>query len=233
MKRLRPIQSDLRNRIIRMYDAGSKLDYKETAKILLDEGYDATTEMVQDWIETYKEITWQKFQKYITEPDENGCRFWTGPKSGPHTGCFNQNDHTTYAHRYYFETINNRKLEPHERLTRTCGNKLCVVHFEIKANINRTKYKYKQCSIDGCNRTAKATGMCVMHYTRQYVHGNPHTKMKTGRERVNFLCSHTDCDRKARALGLCKKHYDRHRKYGDIFIKKPRGRPKKVNENND
>lgn len=64
----------------------------------------------------------------------------------------------------------------------------------------------RTCTIEGCDRPIKATGLCDMHYTR---------KAKTGsvggvapkRATPHGLCSVDGCDKDAKVKGLCRLHY--------------------------
>lgn len=76
----------------------------------------------------------------------------------------------------------------------------------------------KQCSIDGCETTAKSKGWCPLHYGRWKRNGDPLVRSRPKAERT---CSLDSCDRKHAALGLCSMHYQRRWKYGTTEIDNP------------
>lgn len=75
----------------------------------------------------------------------------------------------------------------------------------------------KTCSIEGCERPAKARGYCNLHYTRWHKHGDPEKKLPTGgwgwkhgrkAPYDGVICKVEGCDKQATAKGYCHKHYN-------------------------
>ena len=66
------------------------------------------------------------------------------------------------------------------------------------------------CSVNECDREAKALGYCPKHYERFKRHGDTAERPR----RVRESCKVEDCDRKASGLGFCKLHYVRFKKTG-------------------
>lgn len=79
------------------------------------------------------------------------------------------------------------------------------------------------CSIDGCESTSIARGMCSMHYQRARSFGDPHISRRPKPVRQ---CSVGGCASKHFAKSYCAKHYERFHRYGDALqdrrrIRKP------------
>ena len=68
------------------------------------------------------------------------------------------------------------------------------------------------CYVEGCEREAKAKGMCMMHYKRQWRHGDV-TALKRVR-RITGPCSVPGCTARPIAKGLCMNHYALNRRNG-------------------
>ena len=73
-----------------------------------------------------------------------------------------------------------------------------------------------KCSVDSCERKAKCKGMCGMHYSRFWRHGDA-SKVY----RINMLplleCSVEGCSNRAdRSSGMCANHHRRLEKYGRL-----------------
>ncbi len=66
------------------------------------------------------------------------------------------------------------------------------------------------CSIEGCDKPARAKGWCNMHYCRWRRHGDTHTVKPSGGE-----CSVGGCDLPTLSRGWCRIHYARWRRHGD------------------
>ena len=60
------------------------------------------------------------------------------------------------------------------------------------------------CGIEGCRVVRQARGLCLKHYTRWSVHGDPLKTLYNMDERP--LCSVDACEREARSTGMCEKH---------------------------
>jgi hypothetical protein len=82
------------------------------------------------------------------------------------------------------------------------------------------KRKGEKCSEYGCNKPARAKGLCSKHYQRQRyaekhpgapkrvrVKKVPRQKIKRAVSRNKGTCSVKDCGKPARARGLCAKHF--------------------------
>jgi hypothetical protein len=88
---------------------------------------------------------------------------------------------------------------------------------KVKASRKR---KGARCSARGCNKPARAKGLCSKHYQRQrYADKHPHAskrvrvkkvsrkKVRKAAIRSKGTCSVKDCGKPARAKGLCAKHF--------------------------
>jgi len=76
----------------------------------------------------------------------------------------------------------------------------------------------KICSVEECERKAKALGFCPKHYERFKAHGDTENRPRKTRQ----SCRVEDCLREAKAFGYCQKHYERFKKHGDpnVVLKK-------------
>lgn len=74
------------------------------------------------------------------------------------------------------------------------------------------------CAVDGCGKTARKRGWCVMHYGRWLRNGDPQTTTRlpngTHGRCIVTGCGSTDMAGK----GLCRKHYMRDYKHGDPTV---------------
>lgn len=70
-----------------------------------------------------------------------------------------------------------------------------------------------KCNIEGCSNEALKTGMCGMHYQRQWKHGDPLYR----RPRYD-ICTAAGCIDKVRSAGCpyCEMHYGRLRRNGTL-----------------
>lgn len=75
-----------------------------------------------------------------------------------------------------------------------------------------------QCSIEGCDGTHKARGLCGVHYQRFLKHGDPQIVKAQRGVRGIANCSVADCPNKAFSKGMCNKHHLRWHKHGDPNI---------------
>lgn len=81
----------------------------------------------------------------------------------------------------------------------------------------------KKCTVENCERLARAKGLCNMHYFRLRAHGS--TDTPPARVTAKKKCSEVGCENHARCKGFCGKHYQ-YWKYGrysreSTFIEKP------------
>ena len=86
------------------------------------------------------------FMDNLTEPDSNGCQFWTGVINAHGYGRFKEYGKDWYSHRYYKEVILGEPIEEGKILMHTCrsngascNHKKCVVHTKVathKENLN-------------------------------------------------------------------------------------------------
>lgn len=65
------------------------------------------------------------------------------------------------------------------------------------------------CSVDDCDKPAKARGLCDMHYARWSRHGH------LDRVRKRNICSIEGCGAPAYGRGWCSAHYQRWARHGD------------------
>lgn len=70
------------------------------------------------------------------------------------------------------------------------------------------------CSVDGCERSYSARGMCRLHYVRWTRTGD----VVRSSQSFRGVCSVDGCVNPDRARGWCAKHYTRWRRYGDIRV---------------
>lgn len=71
-----------------------------------------------------------------------------------------------------------------------------------------------QCSVDGCDGTAKTRGWCHAHYMRWFMKGDPGTADIVRRPKGR-VCSVAGCDRKHQGRGFCEAHLRRFLTHGD------------------
>lgn len=77
-----------------------------------------------------------------------------------------------------------------------------------RAHYNRWyKDQTQPCSVEGCNRPRMARGWCDAHYRRWYEEGR--------------TCSVGGCDSPLFGRGWCNMHYSRWRRYGDLHYERP------------
>jgi len=69
------------------------------------------------------------------------------------------------------------------------------------------------CIKDGCDRPAKARGVCNMHYLRDRTAGRL-DELPRYRPQYPRVCTEPDCDRPCIAKGFCTMHYSRSRRTG-------------------
>jgi len=70
------------------------------------------------------------------------------------------------------------------------------------------------CTVGGCGRPARASGLCQAHYLRQRRGGtSPRTPVEPRGK--NTICIVEGCEKPARSRGYCVAHYERWRKAGD------------------
>ena len=82
----------------------------------------------------------------------------------------------------------------------------------------------KICTVNECNKEAKALGYCRKHYERFKAHGDTADRPRPRRK----SCTFQGCLDDAKARGYCTKHYERFKKHGDpgVVLKKRNGAPK-------
>ena len=73
----------------------------------------------------------------------------------------------------------------------------------------------EQCSVDGCERSAKTRGWCPTHYTRWLKYGDVNVVRPRGKPATPHPCTVDGCSERPIARGLCSMHYQRLRLYGD------------------
>ena len=75
----------------------------------------------------------------------------------------------------------------------------------------------QKCSVEGCKDNAKYSGLCGMHYKRQWRHGDVNTSI-IPHEFVPTICEVESCIESTYASNTpyCKKHYLRMYRYGRI-----------------
>lgn len=70
------------------------------------------------------------------------------------------------------------------------------------------------CSVDGCEKAARTTGLCPMHYQRKIRAGSTGDAERKRADNRGKKCSVEGCDRAADSKGYCHPHYQRVRKDG-------------------
>ena len=70
----------------------------------------------------------------------------------------------------------------------------------------------KTCSVEGCNKPARARDWCATHWKRWRTHGDP---LMTAWNQPKPLCSIEGCSNVAYGRGWCGKHWQRFRRHGD------------------
>lgn len=76
----------------------------------------------------------------------------------------------------------------------------------------------KECSVDGCDRSARSLGWCCSHYARWYKNGRgkpPEGVIGGIYINVGKICSIDGCDISAQSKGWCSIHYSRWFRRGD------------------
>lgn len=80
----------------------------------------------------------------------------------------------------------------------------------------------KTCGVDGCERSAQASGLCPMHAARLRRRGDTGGAAKEhAGSYAGQVCSVEDCGKQPRSRGLCLAHYKRLVRWGDPRIKRP------------
>lgn len=74
-----------------------------------------------------------------------------------------------------------------------------------------------QCSVEVCERTCYALGLCKGHYDRTRRNGDPGT---TAIQPFREGCQVEDCERRHERHGFCKLHYRRWQQHGDTIARK-------------
>lgn len=128
----------------------------------------------------------ERFWAKVAEPDDQGCRLWTGHINKSGIGKFNPDGKTVGAHRWIYIQIHG---EPPEGLVvdhvchnidmtclggPTCKHRHCmtVEHMELKTIAENTRagvwsrWQPSVCKIEGCVRVSRAQEMCNTHYER-------------------------------------------------------------------
>ena len=88
------------------------------------------------------------------------------------------------------------------------------------------------CTIEGCDKPKKSTGMCSMHLQRLRRSGSTDTpkpkKKKLNEGKCTIISSdNRQCTKPLQAKGMCQMHYRRVKLYGDPFRRKVGDRNKK------
>lgn len=73
----------------------------------------------------------------------------------------------------------------------------------------------KECSVEGCERSAMTRGYCEMHYRRVLKNGDPGPP---GTVRVRGTCSAPDCEQPTDAKDLCHGHFQRLDRHGIVDL---------------
>lgn len=72
-----------------------------------------------------------------------------------------------------------------------------------------------QCSIPGCYKPQQSKNLCMTHYQRLRLHGDPYIRYFSGRKASTALCKFEGCTDKVKSRGWCQKHYIRWWKHQD------------------
>lgn len=75
------------------------------------------------------------------------------------------------------------------------------------------------CKVENCKREVRYTGLCGMHYKRQWRHGNVHYTERTDNPQCLQKCSVEECNNmigEHGAKGYCSAHYNRWYKYNRL-----------------
>jgi hypothetical protein len=82
----------------------------------------------------------------------------------------------------------------------------------------------KKCTIEDCDKTLKAIGLCAMHWKRLKNTGTTDkTKNRGGQKKEPRLCELEDCGKIIVAREMCQMHYRRWDLYGDPLHKENKG----------
>lgn len=73
----------------------------------------------------------------------------------------------------------------------------------------------KFCTVEGCERQVKCSGLCNMHYQRHRLYGRITTVLHVNR---GMECAEEGCSRKAYTKGFCKMHHRRRTKSNDVSV---------------
>lgn len=128
----------------------------------------------------------ERFWAKVDEPDNQGCRLWTACTTKDGRGRFNPSGNPRYAHTWIYEQtigpVPVGMVLDHECHNRdlacaggvTCKHRRCmtVEHMTPKTiaeNVRAGVFSRRVqqfCLVEGCERPAKAKGMCGTHYER-------------------------------------------------------------------
>lgn len=98
---------------------------------------------------------------------------------------------------------------------------------ERRFSRSRPPMNDRKCEVEDCGRTARARGLCNMHYMRVKRNGSPHIYNQRNSTRFGPepICWAEGCEKRGiHAKGLCQGHYVRLRKYGMDGVNGPLGR---------
>ena len=214
----------------------SSLSVETAALILQSEGYWASPDLIQDWIDNPPK-TKPKQRKNTGLCNVGGCN----KKAKVGGMCISH-----YQKQYYKLNYSRPKkvratckvdgcerpahglgyCGKHYQRNRTHGNP----HTNKKRHGLNRKY-FGNCKVDGCDRKATSKGYCGMHYHRIVKHNDPHRVDRAGVKPKNLICKVDGCETKSNCFGYCQKHYRRLKKWGDpSFVGKPGPKPKTETE---
>lgn len=77
------------------------------------------------------------------------------------------------------------------------------------------------CTVEDCERTHYARGLCGMHYKRVLRHGDPRPDVAPRGAEPPTSCAVPSCDHPAEARGWCHGHYLRWLRTGDVRADRP------------